>query len=412
MNVSIEILLLSLVAVVPAARAGAAAPPATAADMRAAVQRSLPYIEKVGTEWMRERRCNSCHTVTFMVWSHNEAAARGLDVDRAKLAEWTNWSLADSLSDRRWFKLRPGSIEALKVAGVPDAVLEKLKGLIGKTHLTQAKYDEALKAALGEEDFIRHRDALIAQARLPNDGGGPDTLGQLLLGRAEQPEKAGQPGKAAQPDKAAKPQPYAAVRSLLLEWQQPDGSWQAAGQLPSVKWSSPAEMNDATTLWSVLALSRAGDANDNANLRRAIQSLKASKPGVTLQSLALHAIVAHDLGDPARATTLAAELLARQNPDGGWGWTIENKTSEAFSTGQALYALGRIGRDGADPAVERAWKFLVVTQSPDGSWPVPQEAINTRPRKLNVYPYWGTAWSAIGILQTLPEPRVPSRHPE
>src|SRR4029453_17804815 len=136
----------------------------------------------------------------------------GLDVDRAKLAEWTNWSLADALSDRRWFKLRPASIDALKVAGMSDAALAKLKPLIGKTYLTEAKYDEELKAALGEEDFARHRDALIAQARLPNDGGGPDTLAQLLVGRA------------AHPDNAVKTQPYAAVRSLLLEWQQPDGS--------------------------------------------------------------------------------------------------------------------------------------------------------------------------------------------
>src|SRR4029434_4456239 len=95
------------------------------------------------------------------------------------LAEWTNWSLADALSDRRWFKLRPASIDALNVAGMSDAVLAKLKQRIGKTYLTKAKYDEALKAVLGEEDFARHRDALIAQARLPNDGGGPDTLAQL-----------------------------------------------------------------------------------------------------------------------------------------------------------------------------------------------------------------------------------------
>jgi len=171
-------------------------------------------------------------------------------------------------------------------------------------------------------------------------------------------------------------------------------------------------MNDATTLWSVLALSGGGKIEDHAeNQRRALQSLKESKPGVAIQSLALHAIVAHGFGQdgapPARAKTLADELLARQNPDGGWSWTAEHKTSEAFSTRQALYALGRIGRDGrdgADPAVERAWEFLLATQSSDGSWPVPQDAVNTRPRKLNVYSYWGTSWSAIGVLQTLPRP--------
>src|SRR5207237_4596523 len=114
LNMRTFLLLLSIVSVTGVATA---APPATAADMRAAVQRSLPYIEKVGTAWMNERKCNSCHAVTFMIWSHNQAATRGLDVDRAKLAQWTNWSLADALSDRRWFKLRPASIDALKVAG-------------------------------------------------------------------------------------------------------------------------------------------------------------------------------------------------------------------------------------------------------------------------------------------------------
>jgi hypothetical protein len=381
-------LLLSIVAVTSAAQVGAAIPPATVPDIRAAVQRSLPYIEKVGVAWMNERKCNSCHAVTFMIWSHNEAAARGLKVDRTKLAQWTNWSLADSLSDRRWFKLRPASIEPLKAAGLSDAVLAKLKPLIGKIYLTEPEYDKGLKDALGEEDFARHRDVLISQARLPNDGGGADTLAQLLLGRA------------ARPVDVVKTQSYPVVRPMLLDWQQPDGLWQAAGQLPGLKWSSPAEMNDATTCWSVLALERTGDSGP-------LHSLKESKPGITIQSLALHAIIAHDLGkegtDPVRSQTLAAELLARQNPDGGWSWTTERKTSQAFSTGQVLWALGRIGRDGSYPAVERGWKFLLATQSPDGSWPVPQDAINTRPRTLDVYNYWGTAWSAIGILQTLPD---------
>ena len=82
-------------------------PEATANHARAAVQRSLPYLEKVGTAWMTEKKCNSCHVVTFLVWSHHEALAHGIEVDRKKLSEWVQWSLADSLSDRHWFKLRP-----------------------------------------------------------------------------------------------------------------------------------------------------------------------------------------------------------------------------------------------------------------------------------------------------------------
>ena len=36
--------------------------------------------------------------------------------------------------------------------------------------------------------------------------------------------------------------------------------------------------------------------------------------------------------------------------------------------GQALYALGLVGRDGNDPIVRRAWAFLLRTQGNDGSW--------------------------------------------
>jgi hypothetical protein len=63
---------------------------------------------------------------------------------------------------------------------------------------------------------------------------------------------------------------------------------------------------------------------------------------------------------------------------------------------------GLLGRDGNDPVVRKAWEYLLRTQTADGSWQVPQNLINSRPRGLNVYPYWGTAWCAIGLLQTLP----------
>ena len=38
-------------------------------------------------------------------------------------------------------------------------------------------------------------------------------------------------------------------------------------------------------------------------------------------------------------------MFERQKPDGGWSWVKENKTSDAFATGQALYALSLVGRD-------------------------------------------------------------------
>ncbi len=190
----------------------------------------------------------------------------------------------------------------------------------------------------------------------------------------------------------------------LLEWQEPDGSWQAAGQLPGLKWAGEKEMHEATTMWSLLAVS-AGNPKEEALVRsreRALESLKEATPEATLQTLALHLIIAHRFGEPAHRKALLKELVGRQNADGGWGWVKENKGSDAFATGQALYALGLLGRDGNDPVVRRAWEFLLRTQDKDGSWQVPQEAINTRRRGLNVYTFWGTAWATIGMLQTLP----------
>ena len=182
-----------------------------------AVERSLPYVEKISTAWMREQKCNSCHNVTFLVWTHNEAAARGFDINRTKLAQWTKWSLADSLSNRYWFNLRPRAMAALKADGFPEALLAKLKPLEGKTYLTGQEYLHALEQAIGAEELAANKERLVKEATLPNNGGGPDTLSQLLLGQA-----------ASSQDESVKGS-YAAIRSLLLEWQEPDGSWQAAG---------------------------------------------------------------------------------------------------------------------------------------------------------------------------------------
>src|SRR3954471_2116749 len=234
---------LAVFTIIISAKVIAAEPLSTSHNVRIAVQRSLPYIEKFGTAWMRDRKCNSCHNVTFLVWSHSEAAAHGFDVDRTKLAEWTKWSLADSLSDRFWFMLRPRAMASLKSDGLPDALLVKLKPLEGKTYLTRQEYLHALEPAIGAENVAANQERLLKEATLPNNGGGPDTLSQLLLQRA-----------ASTQDKS-QDENYTAIRSLLLQWQEPDGSWRAAGQLPGLKWAGETEMHQATTMWSLLAIS-------------------------------------------------------------------------------------------------------------------------------------------------------------
>ncbi len=58
-------------------------------------------------------------------------------------------------------------------------------------------------------------------------------------------------------------------------------------------------------------------------------------------------------------------LLQRQNQDGGWGFRAE---SDAFATGQSLYALRSLGASDKDPAVARGLDWLMQRQKEDGSW--------------------------------------------
>src|SRR5262249_46639208 len=75
------------------------------ADVRQAIERALPFVEKDGLAWIKQRDCMSCHVVTFMLWAHTEAKAHGIRVDEKKLAEWTEWSMNKSLAARVFFKL-------------------------------------------------------------------------------------------------------------------------------------------------------------------------------------------------------------------------------------------------------------------------------------------------------------------
>src|ERR1700722_5194768 len=138
----------------------------TAADVRQAVERSLPYLETEGLNWMKERKCMSCNTVTFMLWSHNEARARGIKVDVKKLDDWTTWSVNDSFKQRNWFKLAEPNPKAPKT-DLPEAIRAKLKSIMGKGSVTEMEFESAAHKLLGLDEIKQHRGLLVKLAAQP-----------------------------------------------------------------------------------------------------------------------------------------------------------------------------------------------------------------------------------------------------
>jgi hypothetical protein len=90
-------------------------------------------------------------------------------------------------------------------------------------------------------------------------------------------------------------------------------------------------------------------------------------------------------------------LMALQRRDGGWGGN-PNLPSDAFSTGEALYAL-RETRTAAvrERAYRRAIDFLLRTQEENGAWHVRSRAVKVMPYFDSGFPFGDDQWiSAAG----------------
>ena len=197
-----------------------------------------------------------------------------------------------------------------------------------------------------------------------------------------------------------------AIRSLsplLLEGQQPDGSWKSDGQLPSQK-RPESETHAVSTMWLTLALAE-GDKDERvvSAVDRATKFIEQSSDGKSTEWYAVRLLLAvHNQNDQLRGE-LIQRIQSQQRPDGGWGWTID-ATSDALGTGIALYAIAKAGVSSDDPSIGRAQRFLADTQRDDGSWEVHGTKANKKDRPQETASYWGTTWAALGLMATLPKP--------
>lgn len=145
-------------------------------------------------------------------------------------------------------------------------------------------------------------------------------------------------------------------------------------------------------------------------VERAARWLSLQTPDTTddrvMQLLGLKWANAHS----GRRETLMRELVALQRVDGGWAQT-RHLISDAYATGQTLYALREMGVPVSAPAIERGVAFLVRTQREDGSWHVKSRAMKIQPYFESGFPYghdqWishvAAAWAVMGLSMTATE---------
>ena len=139
---------------------------------------------------------------------------------------------------------------------------------------------------------------------------------------------------------------------------------------------------------------------------RGLKWLRGARPDDELQSAALRLILWRRLGRPSTEwEPLVKKLRGAQNADGGWG-QIKKAKSDAYATGQALYALAEAGVKPGDEAVRRAQSFLAKTQREDGAWTMASRAIlrsGKLPTNLEPITHAGSAWAVMGLVRSSPD---------
>ena len=179
------------------------------------------------------------------------------------------------------------------------------------------------------------------------------------------------------------------------------GYWAAwPGSLPPIFGQS----NERMTLLANLALLPAANAGDLA-AKRAINDgvawLKATRSDQDPQATALRLVLWTRLGRPrSEGSPLVRRIRSAQKPDGGWSQTAKGP-SDAWATGQALYALSLAAKSECEPTLYRGRAFLIRSQRADGSWPMLSRSDKPGEKAAeSAIPITGagSAWAVIGLV--------------
>ena len=322
-------------------------PPAATTRVHQAVDRSIKYLQTETAAWLSTRKCAACHHAPLPLWALAEAERQGYAIDKKFLADTF-------------------------------------------------------------ESLLGSRDKLLASKVFPDPAAPPDprpqgrglNMGLPMLAVAAQSLPA--------PNEGQK-QSLKSIAEEIVRKQQRDGSWEFFATLrrPPI---NESQTTDAA--WIILALqAQAGPDAPKAHreaLAKATAWLDGAKASDLHQDRVMKVILGVRLGKPRKALQATIdELLGLQRADGGWSQTVPEPTSDAFATGQTLYALSLAGLTPERTEIKRGIAFLAATQTPDGSWPMTSRATpNGEPggaKLLTPITCAASAWATLGLARLAPK---------
>ena len=182
-----------------------------------------------------------------------------------------------------------------------------------------------------------------------------------------------------------------------------NGAWSTWPETrPPIFGSSDESLTVLATL-AVLPAAAAGDDAAKAVRDKAVRWLAETKTDDNPQSIALRLVLWNRLGRPSKeAQPLVKRIKERQNEDGGWSQT-KDMASDAWATGQALYALAHAGVKADEPVIRRAHAFLIKAQRADGSWPMTSRPVKPGGegcKSLIPITGAGSAWAILELVRS------------
>ena len=214
-------------------------------------------------------------------------------------------------------------------------------------------------------------------------------------------------GMAAQNDPATAA--TAAMAEVMALQQAPDGSWTFA--MPRVPMQSSVFTTTALAVRSVGMYCSKAKSTETKNRLAKAKAWFLMAPAKTSDDLAFRLLGLKWSGATMDERSASVrDLLASQRSDGGWA-QMPGMHSDAYATGQALYALSSAGGVQVDSdAYRRGIQYLLRTQDDDGSWFVNKRAIPANNYFSADFPHGesqyasfnGTCWATLALLETLP----------